>query len=115
MTDHAISSSGAARGSATTDEWNYTIVDHGDTSPVAISGGQPAILGNVVCVEEAMAGDPNIDIDDGSTGVLDLPTDMALLDSVTALKGTIFTTDIRAVIASAGSAGKVLVQWKPIR
>ncbi len=92
-------------------EWNYTVIDHADTSPVAVSGGVPAIIGNVYC-SEAMAGSPDFAFYDDSTEVYPMPVSMTLSSEKLSLAGTIFATDLNCVIASAGTAGKIVVQWR---
>lgn len=92
-------------------EWNYTIVDHADTSPVAVSSGAPAIIGGIYC-SETMAGTPDFALYDGTTEVINLPTGMVLGDERDSFAGIRFDTDLDVVIATAGTAGIIVVAWR---
>ena len=92
------------------EEWEYTIIDHGDTSPVEVSSGNASLVGKVICTE-AFAGTPDIALYDGATEVINLPNNMAVGDVID-LSGIKFNTDLDVVIDTAGSAGKVVILWR---
>lgn len=94
-------------------KWKYAEIDHADASPVDVSGGAPAIIGNIWCTEAA-AGTPDFAINDGSTELYSIDTAIALRDAIEVLRGTYCETDLRIVIASAGTAGKIIVQYWPL-
>lgn len=93
------------------EEWSYHVWDHADSSPIAVSSGNPAIIGGFWCTE-AFAGTPAPIIQDGTTALWAVDTATALRASVTALKGTQCATDLRITNATAGTAGKLVVQWR---
>lgn len=104
----------SAEGHHSIPRWKYTIIDHADTSPVAVSGGVPAIYGGAICVTEDFAGTPEFQIRDDTTFIDALPTNMVQRDASVDIAGVNTVTDLNVNIAVAGTAGKILIKWWPL-
>lgn len=87
------------------EQWQYTIWDHADSSPVYISGqNKPAVIGGIWC-SEAFGGTPDPLIQDGSTVLWTVDTASAAGDSILPMIGTLCATDLRVTSTTAAPGG----------
>lgn len=91
------------------DEWTYTIVDLSTDAAAAVSGGLPAVLGNI-WVDVVMSAHA-CPIINGAATVFSLPASSAAGTAFTWCKGTIFTTSL-VVNSNDAATGTIVVQWR---
>jgi hypothetical protein len=104
---------GAAATHNRADEWTYTTIDLSTDAANAVSGGLPAVIGNIWV--NAVLSAHACPILDGATTIYSLPASAPVTTTeataFTFLKGTICATSL-IVNSNDAATGTIVVQWR---
>jgi hypothetical protein len=104
---------GAAASLDRGNEWNYTSIDLSTDAAAAVSGGLPAVIGNIWV--NAVLSAHACPILDGATTIYSLPASAPVTTTeataFTFLKGTICATSL-IVNSNDAATGTIVVQWR---